>query len=140
MSDPRASITRSVLAPPRTGSAQVVAPATRAPVEAVRLIGKPHGRMRCVNLSLTPDARQALYARAETECVTLGEALMSLVAHAKVATMLRRPDRAVANRRGVQTVSVYVLLTPGEAREILAKSEASRRSVSDFATSALTGS
>ena len=58
MSDPRASIQRAVAAPPPRSAAPPV-PAGHA-AEAARLIGKPHGRMRCVNLSLTPEAKVAL--------------------------------------------------------------------------------
>lgn len=137
MSDPRASITRTVLAPPNpTAVASPATPAVSA-IDEVRLIGKPHGRMRCVNLSLTPEAKAALYERAAVDNVTLGEALMDLVSRAEVPARQRRPDRAATMRRGVQTVSVFVLLTPGEAREIVSKAEASGRSVSDYGCSAL---
>jgi len=142
MSDPRANIARTVLAPPAPVAA---APPTErlgpgAVVEDVKLIGKAHGRMRCVNLSLTHDAREALYARAATDGVSLGEALMELVAHADVQTRQRRPGREPGMRRGVQTVSVFVLLTPSEAREVVSRAEAAGRSVSDYASSALTNS
>lgn len=143
MSDPRASITRSVLAPPRSAAPRPPVQSSSSSgerVEEVRLIGKPHGRMRCVNLSLTPEAKQALYARAEAERITLGEALMDLAAQTAVAVKSRRLDRTAASRRGVPTVSVFVLLTPGEAREIVSKAERSGRSVSDYASRAVTGS
>lgn len=142
MSDPRAAITRSVLAPPKTAAPRPPGQSSSGVErgEEVRLIGKPHGRMRCVNLSLTLEAKQALYARAEGENVSLGEALMDLIAHATVAASPRRADRAATSRRGVTTVSVFVLLTPGEAREIVSKAERSGRSVSDYASRAVTDS
>lgn len=142
MSDPRAAITRSVLAPPKSAAPRP--PTERSSgverVEEVRLIGKPHGRMRCVNLSLTLEAKQALYARAEAEDVSLGEALMDLIGVAAVAVKPRRRDRTAASRRGVTTVSVFVLLTPGEARELVSRADRSGRSVSDYASRAVTHS
>jgi len=108
-------------------------------VEEVRQIGKAHGRMRCVNLSLTSEAKDALYAAAESDGVTLGEALMDLIAQAEVAARRKRPDRAAGMRRGIRTVSAFVLLTPSEARELVSKAEASGRSVSDYASQAVSG-
>ncbi len=140
MSDPRASITRTVLAPPKptTASLPGVTPTTAAgAAEEVKLIGKRHGRMRSVNLSLTQEAKDILYTRAEADGTTLGEALMDLIAHADVPAKRRRPDRATTMRRGVRTVSVFVLLTPAEAREVVASSSAAGRSVSDFVSAAI---
>ncbi len=138
MSDPRASITRTVLAPPTPTAATPITSSAAIVAEEMRLIGKQHGRMRCVNLSLTVDAKTTLYERAAADGVTLGEALMDLVARADVPARQRRPNRSAAMRRGLQTVSVSVLLTPGEARVIVSKAEASGRSVSDYATCAVT--
>lgn len=139
MSDPRASIARTVLAPPP--SPAVAAPASPATVpdveETVRLIGKPHGRMRCVNLRLTPEAKEALYAQAHADGVTLGEALMDLVAHASVRPRTHRPGRSAVMRRGVDIRSVFVLLTADEAREVVTRASATGRSVSDYVSTAI---
>ena len=137
MSDPRASIIRTVHAPPIPGAAAQRATPAEV-VEDVGLIGKPHGRMRCVNLSLTLEAREVLYARANADGVSLGEALMDLVAPASVRTRQCRPGRSAGMRRGVQTVSVFALLTPDEAREIKRRATEVGRSVSDFTSVAVT--
>ena len=74
--------------------------------------------MRCVNLSLTPDAKTTLYAAAKTAGVTLGEALMILVRAADAPPVAARGGRAPAQRRGVATTAVFVLLTHDEATEL----------------------
>lgn len=140
MSDPRASIHRTVAAPPTPvprPSSTSARSADMSVGDEVRLIGKPHGRMRCVNLSLTREAKAALYAQADADGTTLGEALMDLAARAEVPGRRRRPDRAATMRRGVETVSVFVLLTPSEARHIVTRAEATGRSVSDYVSTAI---
>ena len=138
MSDPRASIQRAVAAPPpRAAAPAPVAEAAPAATAVAQPIGKPHGRMRCVNLSLTREAKAALYAQADADGTTLGEALMDLAARAEVPGRRRRPDRAATMRRGVETVSVFVLLTPSEARHIVTRAEATGRSVSDYVSTAI---
>ena len=132
MSDPRALIQRAVTAPP---TRQPVRHA--ADVEERKLIGKAHGRMRCVNLSLTPPARDRLYAAAEHQALTLGEALMTIVDEAIVESSGRAPDRAGPARTGIQRTFVYVLLTPSEATKLAANALSSGRSVSDYASKAL---
>jgi hypothetical protein len=136
VSDPRASIARTVLAPHVPVSAPPAPVGASDALEGVRLIGKPHGRMRCVNLSLTPEAKERLYARATAEGVTLGEALMDLVGHATVRPLSRRPGRNPSLRRGVSTTSVFVLLTCEEASDISQRAAGSGRSVSDFVSTA----
>ena len=135
MSDPRAVISRTVLAPP--ASAAAATPTAAEP--DLQLIGKPHGRMRCVNLSLTTDAKQALYAKAAHEGLTLGEALMEVIDHTTVPPTRRRPGRQSQLRRGVTTTSAYVLLVPAEAAALVARATAAGRSVSDYVSQALTG-
>lgn len=136
MSDPRAVISRTVLAPPTPAAKATL---TTAAVEPdMRLIGKPHGRMRCVNLSLTIEAKQALYAKAHKDGLTLGEALMDVVDQSSVPATRRRPGRQGQLRRGVTTTSVYVLLVPAEAADLVARSNAAGRSVSDYVSRALT--
>ena len=63
---------------------------------------------------------------------------MDLIAHAEVPAVRRRPGREPGMRRGIQALSVFVLLTTGEAREIVAKAHAAGRSVSDYTSNALT--
>lgn len=130
MSDPREVIARTVMAPPPASS-----PSRVLPTPATRLIGKAHGRMRCINLSLTADARQELYARARRDSITLGEALVDALdasVDSDVATL--RPGRAATARRGVFVTPVYVLLTPAEAANLAALASRSQRSISDFAS------
>ena len=130
MSDPREIIARTVMAPPPASSREV---ALRAAMS--RPIGKAHGRMRCVNLSLTPAAREELYARSLRDSITLGEALMDALEEAGPSCIAaRRPGRSAAVRRGVVVSPVYVLLTPAEATNLAAEADRSQRSMSDFAS------
>ena len=136
MSDPRASISRTVLAPPIAPSspAEAGAESSRG---GVKLIGKQHGRMRCVNLSLTAEAKETLYSRSVRDGVTLGEALMDALDQSSVPATARRPGRQNQLRRGVATVSVYVLLVPAEATDLLVRADRAGRSISDYASRAL---
>ena len=133
MSDPRALIQRAVTAPPTKPTASQRVNDETGP----RLIGKAHGRMRCVNLSLTPPARDQLYITAAAHALTLGEALMRIVADATVEPSGRAPDRSGPARKGIQRTFVYVLLTPSEATKLSANALSSGRSVSDYASKAL---
>ena len=130
MSDPRGAIARTVMAPPPASSPK---PFVSGPVP--RLVGKVHGRMRCVNLSLTLAARDELYARSQRDSVTLGEALLDALDEAAPSSIAaRRPGRAVTVRRGIVVLPVYVLLTPAEAANLASEADRSQRSMSDFAS------
>lgn len=136
MSDPRASISRTVLAPP-IASSSTPEPGAESGRIGVKLIGKQHGRMRCVNLSLTIQAKDALYSRAERDGLTLGEALMDALEQSSVPSADRRPGRRTQLRRGVATTSVYVLLVPTEATDLVERASTAGRSVSDYVSRAL---
>ena len=138
MSDPRAAITRTVLAPPPPASRppQATHQTPRPAEEQPSLIGKPHGRMRSVNLALTEEARAALYSRAAEHSVTLGEALMDAIEASSVSTARWRGGRA-EQRKGVRTSIAYVLLTNAEAMALAARATAAGRTLSDYASVAL---
>ena len=154
MSDPRASISRTVLALPPT--VPVTGPVRDAAVvdaespagEPGRLIGKRHGNMRSVGLLLTRPASDELRRVASATGATLGEAVMDALRdrHEQLA---RPPDqrdnsdilprRSTARiRRGADTTTVHVLLTEPEARALSAIADACQLSVSDLASRALT--
>ena len=132
MSDPREVIYRTVLPPPPQSTPAM------PNVASAELIGKIHGRLRCVNLSLTQAARDELYIRARRDSITLGEAMMDALDEAgEDCPTARRPGRTAAVRRGVDVRPVYVLLTPAEAAHLAAQAHQSRRSISDFASRVL---
>lgn len=135
MSDPRAVIKRAVAPPPSPRQDAGPAPAALQP--AGRQIGKAHGRMRCVNLALTPEAKRVLYEAAETQRVSLGEALVELVQSAHVQPAPERGGRSPAQRRGLTTTAVFVLLTPTEASTLADAAADVGHSLSSFVTTAL---
>lgn len=134
MSDPRASIQRAVAAPPPrplTPSAAIIEQAAIATV--VRPIGKPHGRMRCVNLSLSESSAARLRRLVAERGLTLGEVLMELMQPAIVPHSGRRAGRAPHQRRNVRLVNVYALLTPAESADLSGRAMQAGRTVSDYA-------
>jgi len=136
MSDPRASIQRAVAAPPARpapSTAALLEPAASAPAVTTQLIGKPHGRMRCVNLSLPVEAAEALRDETARRDSTLGEVLIDIARKALVPAAARAVGRKPFTRRTGQTSNVYVLLTPAEALDLGLLAQQSGRSVSDFA-------
>jgi hypothetical protein len=64
-------------------------------------IGKPHGRMRCVNLSLSEPAAMNLRQLVAERGLTLGEVLVDLVRTVVVPHSGRRPGRAPQVRRNL---------------------------------------
>lgn len=140
MSDPRASIQRAVTAPPRraVAPAAVAEPATIT-TTVVQPIGKPHGRMRCVNLSLGEPAAARLRELVAERGLTLGEVLMELVQSTVVPHSGRGAGRAPQLRRNVRLVNVYALLTPSESADLSSRAVQTRRTVSDYADHVLRG-
>jgi hypothetical protein len=140
MSDPRASIQRAVAAPPARPAASTAAPLEPAVAKPVtQLIGKPHGRMRCVNISLSESAALRLRRVAAERSLTLGEALMESVQSAVVPHSDRRGDRAPQLRRNIRLVNVYALLTTSESADLSSRAARSGRTVSDYADCAVRG-
>lgn len=133
MSDPRASIQRAVAAPPPR---QAAPPApildTATTVVVAPQIGKPHGRMRCVNLSLSEPAAMRLRQLVAESGLTLGEVLMESVQSAVVPHSGRRGGRSPQIRRGTRLVSVYALFTPSESADLSGRANQAGRTVSDF--------
>lgn len=140
MSDPRASIQRAVAAPPlrAMASASVLEAAPTATTVA-QLIGKPHGRMRCVNLSLSEPAAARLRQLVVERGLTLGEVVMDLVQSAVVPHSGRRSGRAAQLRRNVRLVNVYALFTPEESADLSSRATQTARTVSDFADHVVMG-
>lgn len=144
MSNPRASIRRAVTAPPTTALVPSIGVAVAgASIEGraatPRPIGKQHGRMRSVNLSLSVQAARLLRQRTTELDSTLGEVLIDLVRTATIDPAPRADGRRPAVRRNQATVNVYVLLTPKEADELQDSARRSGRSTSDFASHVLAG-
>jgi hypothetical protein len=138
MSDPRASIQRAVAAPPpRAAAPAPVAEAAPAATAVAQPIGKPHGRMRCVNLSLSEPAATRLRHLVAERGLTLGEVLMELVQSAVVPHSGRHAGRAPQLRRNVRLVNVYALLTPSESADLSCRAAQAGRTVSDYADQAL---
>lgn len=135
MSNPRASIQRAVAPPP--GAVVVSEQRPVGTIDAAerpaRPIGKQHGRMRSVNLSLPSEAADALRQETVRRGSTLGEVLMDLVRAANVPTAARAEGRGPVVRRETSTKNTYVLLTPQEATELSARASRSNRTVSDLA-------
>ena len=140
MSDPRASIQRAVAAPPLRAvtPASVIETAPTATTVA-QLIGKPHGRMRCVNFSLSEPAAAKLRQLVVKRGLTLGEVLMELVQSAVVPHSGRRAGRPPQLRRNVRLVNVYALFTTAESAELRNRAEQTGRTVSDYADHAVRG-
>lgn len=138
MSDPRASIQRAVTSPPprpAPSTAALLDPAVAA--TASQPIGKPHGRMRCVNLSLSEPAASRLRQLVAERGLTLGEVLMELVQSTVVPHSGRSAGRAPQLRRNVRLVNVYALLTPSESADLSSRAAQTGRTVSDFADHAV---
>ena len=133
MSDPRASIQRAVTAPPPRIAASAAPVLDAVKAETAAQIGKPHGRMRCVNLSLPVDAAVALRRATADRASTLGEVLIDIVRSVQVPTAGRAEGRSPCIRRATPTANVYVLLTQSEAGELGSLASQARRTVSDFA-------
>ena len=138
MSNPRASIQRAVTPPPaRAGSAAMAdetddLPAIAAVTPTARPIGKPHGRMRCVNLCLSTPAAQKLRQHTQQRELTLGETLMEIVNDSAVPRRLLRNGRQPTPRRHLSTTNVYVLLTETEATDLRTRATAAGRTISDY--------
>ena len=114
MSDPRASIQRAVTAPPSRTMAPSAPVHDSATTAIVALqIGKPHGRMRCVNLSLPVDAAVALRRATADRASTLGEVLIDIVRSVQVPTAGRAEGRSPCIRRATPTANVDCLPMPG---------------------------
>lgn len=141
MSDPRASIHRAVAAPPpmRAAAHEPIVQAAPSAATLELPIGKPHGRMRCVNLSLSEAAAAALRQLVADRGTTLGEVLMDLVQTVVVPHSGRSPGRAPQQRRNLRLVNVYALLTPSESAELSRRSVQAGRTVSDYADRAVSG-
>lgn len=146
MSDPRANITRTVIAPTAPPPAPPSQPSTRPPASLSegRLIGKRHGNMRSVGLTLSRPASDAIYRIVEERAITLGEALVEAVQRFTTHSSLgRRLGAAIGSgrgprmRRGLETRTVYVLLTPPEARWISNLAAERNCTVSDLASQGL---
>ncbi|CAB4557352.1 MAG: hypothetical protein ACK5CE_03855 [Actinomycetes bacterium] len=150
MSDPRATITRTVVGPtsPPTASTITTTAVPSAPIIEGRLIGKRHGNMRSVGLTLSRTAADHIYALAKTHDITLGEALIHSLRRAAIETHVddafrRSPGdptttRGPRMRRGLDARTVYVLLTPDEARWISNLATERNCTVSDLATRSIT--
>lgn len=110
-----------------------------AVAKATPLIGKAHGRMRCVNLSLSERAAHRLRCLVAERDLTLGEALMELVQVAVISHSGRSRGRAPQLRRNRRLVSVYALLTPAESSVLRARAAEAGRSVSDYSDRVLCG-
>lgn len=140
MSDPRASIQRAVAAPPARPSPSTAARLESAVAATVsQPIGKPHGRMRCVNLSLSEPAATKLRRLVAERGVTLGEVTMELVQAAAVPHSGRRAGRAPHLRRDVRLVNVYALFTPPESADLSSRANQAGRTVSDYVDHAVRG-
>lgn len=140
MSDPRASIQRAVAAPPpRPAAPPAPVLDTAASVAVAPQIGKPHGRMRCVNLSLSEPAALRLRQRVAERGLTLGEVLMELVEPAVVPHSGRRTGRSPQLRRNVRLINVYALFTPEESADLSSRASQAGRTVSDYVDQALCG-
>lgn len=140
MSNPRASIQRAVTAPPTPASnaagflgSVFVAEPRRTPAP----IGKAHGRMRSINLSLTTQAAAQLRRTAADRNLTLGETLVDVIRASNVSHRPHRDGRQPALRRHLSTTNVYVLLTEPEAADLRDRAAASGRSISDYADLAI---
>ena len=140
MSDPRASIQRAVAAPPpRAVAPAPVAEAAPTATAVAQPIGKPHGRMRCVNLSLSEPAAARLRQLVTERGLTLGEVVMDLVQSTAVPHSGRRSGRAAQSRRNVRLVSVYALFTPAESADLSGRAAQTARTVSDYADHVVMG-
>lgn len=150
MSDPRATITRTVIGPtpPMIEGASPRPQQGPAPTAAGRLIGKRHGNMRSVGLTLSRTAADEIYRLAKSEDITLGEVLV-LAAQRSLSSSLPAGSagpvateavraRGPRMRRGLDTRTVYVLLTPDEARWISQLAAERNCTVSDLATRCIT--
>ena len=138
MSDPRASIQRAVAAPPpRATASALVTDVDLTAKSSVQLIGKAHGRMRCVNLSLSEPAAARLRQLVAERALTLGEVLMELVESAVVPQSGRSAGRAPQLRRNVRVVNVYALFTPAESADLSSRAAQAGRTVSDYADHAV---
>ena len=104
-----------------------------------RQIGKPHGRLRCVNVCLTTESAVRLREFTALRHLTLGEALMEVVTAAMVPGRTLRQGRQPAPRRQMSTANVYVLLTAAEATELRDRAANAGRTISDYADLAIAG-
>jgi hypothetical protein len=157
MTNPRTRIvdSRSLPAPPQPAGTVVTLGETRAePVREAadleviardmaelrpaKLIGKPHGNMRCVGLYLPRSADVALRTGASASGTTFGETLMEAI--------YKRPTTEVGARVGGRRhrrqqvpdgTTVFVLVTNQEAATLADLSSSQTTSVSAIATQAL---
>jgi len=107
-------------------------PAVTEVAPAARPIGKRHGRMRCVNLSLSTDAAQTLRQLTQQRELTLGETLLDILSDADVPTRVLRNGRQPTPRRHLSTTNVYVLLTDTEATDLHTRAAKAGRTISDY--------
>jgi hypothetical protein len=143
MTNPREPITRTVTPPPAVTPTAVAATGTEgSPSTPLRLIGKPHGRMRSIGLLLTPTAHHRLHQLAEQTGLTLGEALIDeLDRHLANNPAPPSPSgrrTAPRIRRNTPTIPTYILLTPDEAHHLATNAAANHHTVSDYASRLLT--
>jgi hypothetical protein len=157
MTNPRTRIvdSRSLPAPPQpAGTVVTLGDARAEPVgvavslevtvsdaaerSAAKLIGKPHGNMRCVGLYLPRNADSELRHHAAATGVTLGEALMQAVGEFRSPLDQRRAGGRRHRRQHVPDGStVFVLLTIDEAQALRRLATTRTTSVSAICTEAI---
>jgi hypothetical protein len=156
MSDPRTRIidSRTLPAPPQPAAdVDVIGRASTEVAErqadpnaatgdpeaaATRLIGKPHGNMRCVGLYLPRDADLELRRRAADTGLTLGEALMNALAGFRCPPSQHRAGgRRHRRQRVLDGSTVFVLLTIDEAQALSRLAIGRATSVSAICTEAI---